>query len=788
MKVMKIFIDLFLLLILIASPLAAEINTIQRNGENTLPALKAPVKIIRDEKGIPYIYAESIADGITAQGFVTAQDRLVQLEIVRRISNGRYAELLGEAVLKQDIFFRSLGFLRNAAKHAKIIDDRSRQFIQWYVNGINAYITQMKKEHPYELELVKLNPEPWTVEDVISALYMIGFTSSGNYESEVLFSKIIQKLGPAAAMDLAPLAVGSECKLSCTDRHASHKKLSALKELLGKNTLAAHDTLTAAYQVGSNNWVVAPKLTKNKAAIIAGDPHLSTDKIPTSWYPTAIITPEYRMVGTTIPGAPGFYNLRTGDIAIGLTNSYIDCQDVYILILDPKNPKNYLEGEKSVPFDFIEETIKVRDIKAPSDYKEIKYPVMLTKWGPVFFKSDNIAMTLRWSPFETMTPSLSMFDVITSTSVEDIKKALEKETIQMFNRSFVDRKGNIGWQTTGKIPIRAQKVSAYPQTVKSGTDNWTGWIPYNEMPQSYNPPNGWIGNANNKTVDEGFPYYLSSEFATYYRFARMKEILNAAENTTADDHWEYQRDSKNMLAEKIAPVMAKILSSFDDTKVLGQTLAKWDFHDDKEKSAPAIFQTVMIKAAYLTFKDELGEDLAEEMLKDWYFWQVRFEKIITSDQSKWFDIKDTKNVETKKDIIHQAGLEAIRLYGEHPKWGDLHQINIVNALISEGPLKSAADGGKYRMSGSGETLYRAKYHYDRPYDVYYTASLRMVADMSDMDKVLAVLPGGTSGRIYDKHYKDQLDAFMKGEKMYWWFSDKMIKEHAESTLTLKNGK
>ncbi len=787
MKAFKVFACIFFLLI-IASPLGAAVNTILRNGEISLTVLEAPVKILRDEKGIPYIYAESLADGITAQGFVTAQDRLLQLEIVRLISNGRYAELAGENVLKQDIFFRSLGFLRNARKHAKILDHRSRQFIQWYVNGINAYISRMKKEHPYELELVKIKPDPWTVEDVISALYMIGFTSSGNYESEVLFSKIIQKLGPEAAMDLIPINVGPECKLSTAALQDPYQKISELKPLLDDNILAYRNGLNTSYRVGSNNWVVAPKLTKNKAAIIAGDPHLATEKIPTTWYPTGIITPEYRMVGTTIPGAPGFYNLRTGDIAIGLTNSYIDCQDVYVLILDPKNPKNYLEGEKSVPFNFIEETINVRDPKAPSGHKEIKYPVMLSQWGPVFFKSEKIAMALRWSPFETMTPSLSMPDVLTSKSVEDVKKALEKETIQMFNRSFIDRKGNIGWQTTGKIPIRAQKAGAYPQTVKSGSDNWTGWIPYEDMPQSYNPPKGWIGNANNRTVDDGFPYYLSSEFASYYRFARMKELLDAAGNTTVADNWEFQRDTKNMLAEKIAPVMAKILTAFDDTKVLGQTLAKWDFHDDKEKSAPAIFQTVMVEAAYLTFKDELGEDLAKEMLKDWYFWQVRFEKMITLGQSKWFDIKDTKEVETMQDIVHRAGLKAISRYGEHPQWGDLHQINVVNSLISEGPLKSAADGGKYSMSGSGETLYRAKYHYDHPFNVYYTASLRMVADMSDEDKVLAVLPGGTSGRIYDKHYKDQLAPFMKGEKMYWWFSDKMIKEHTESTLTLKNGK
>lgn len=788
MKKLTIGISAFVLFVATASPLMAEINQIQRDGEIALSVLKAPVKIVRDEKGLPYIYADSLADGITAQGFVTAQDRLTQLEVIRLFSNGRYSELVGEKGLKQDVFFRSLGFLRNAAKHAKMLDAASRQFIQWYVNGINAYITQRKGEYPYELQLVKLEPAPWTVEDVLSVLYMIGFTSAGNYESELLLSKLINKLGAADAMTLAPINVGPGGKLGSTDLPHVQAGMAALEALPAMDRLAYDAANEGSCKVGSNNWVVGPKRTKNKAAIMAGDPHLATNQLPTLWYPTAIMTPEYRMVGTTIPGAPGFYTLRTNHIAIGLTNSYIDCQDVYVEILDPKTPGNYLEGTTSMPFDTIMETIRVRDKNEPSGYKDIPCPILLTRRGPVIFKTDKIAMTLRWSPVETMTPSLSMYDLIRAKSVYDIKKALEKETIQMFNRSFVDTQGNIGWHATGRIPVRAQKTGAYPQTVKNSEDNWIGWIPFDEMPHSYNPPQGWIGNANNRTVGDDYPHYLSSEFASHYRFARMAEILNSAGNTTPEDHWRYQRDSKNTLAEHIAPILAKVLLSYDDTKALGQALSQWDFDDDKEKSAPAIFQIVMIKSAYLTFKDELGEELALAMLKDWYFWQVRFEKMIAGGEAKWFDVKETSAVETMRDIVHMAGIEAIRQYGTHPIWGDLHQLEIQNSLITEGPLESAADAGKHSMSGSGETLYRAKYHFEDPFNIYYTASMRMVADLSDSDKVLAVLPGGVSGRIADKHYKDQVDAFMTGKKLYWWFSDKMIQEHATSTLTLKVAK
>ena len=788
MKTFKIIAGIFILLVVAGFALTSRINTIQRDGEITLKSLKAPVKIVRDEKGMPYIHAETLADAITAQGFVTAQDRLHQLEIIRLNSHGRYSELGGESKLKQDIFFRSLGFLRNARKHAKILNSESRQFIQWYANGINEYISQMKGEYPFEMRLAKLTADPWTVEDVISVLYMIGFSSSGNHKSEMLFSKLFQKLGPAGAMDLMPINIGPQCTFTEKTKKVPENKLAGLYSLLKDVSISYNAPVDTSYRVGSNSWVVGPKRTKNNAPILAGDPHLKTNRIPTTWYPTGIITPEYRMVGTGIPGSPGFYNLRTNYIAIGLTNSYIDCQDVYVEILDPKNPENYLEGAKSIPFTIIMETFKIRDKKESSGYREIQYPVMLTKRGPVIFKSDKIAMTLRWSPMEKMTPELAMYDIIRSKSVSDIKKALSKETMHFFNRTFVDKDGSIGWHTTGPIPVRSQKTGAYPQQVKDSRDNWIGWIPFEKMPHSYNPPQAWIGTANNMTVDSSYPYYTSSNFGSYYRYARMKEIMDSAEDTTIDDHMEYQRDTKNIMAEHTAPTIVKILSSFEDTKELGETLAGWDFHDDKDRSAPAVFQIVIMKAALLTFKDELGEDLAREMLGDWYFWQTRFEKMLKDGSSPWFDVKSTEDVESMKDIIHQAGLEAIDQYGDGPEWGDLHVMEFLNFLIFEGPLKSLVDAGSYPMSGSGETLYRARYEFNKPFAPAYTASLRMVADMSDNEKVLAVLPGGTSGRIFDKHYKDQVEAFMKGEKKYWWLSDELIKEHTESTLVLKPGK
>jgi penicillin amidase len=312
------------------------------------------------------------------------------------------------------------------------------------------------------------------------------------------------------------------------------------------------------------------------------------------------------------------------------------------------------------------------------------------------------------------------------------------------------------------------------------------------MPHSVNPDRGWVGTCNHMTVRQDYPYHYSTHASPSYRYRRLIELMAAPGKKTVGDHWKFQRDTVNLMAQKIAPIMARALQAHEDTKTLGQILAEWDLRDDPDKTAPTVFQSVYREFALLVYADDLGEELAVEMLNDWYFWQERLQQMVLEGKSSWFDnINTNDRKETRDDLFYQAGLNATRylgaILGENPQkwlWGKVHRQEFVSPIRRSGAGKEWLGGGSHSAAGSQETLYRGIYDFNAPFKVKISASLRMVADLSDTNKILAVLPGGVSGRQFDPHTTDQVAPYMSGEKVYWWFSEKAIKEHTRHTLTL----
>jgi penicillin amidase len=312
------------------------------------------------------------------------------------------------------------------------------------------------------------------------------------------------------------------------------------------------------------------------------------------------------------------------------------------------------------------------------------------------------------------------------------------------------------------------------------------------MPQLYNPDRGWVGTCNHYTVTEDFPYYYTSYAAASYRYRRLMQLLDNGGVKSVDDHWKFQRDTFNVMAETIAPLMSRALAAHEDTRRLAEILSRWDYRDAPDHPAPTIFQAVYRKFAYLVFEDELGEDLAGTMLGKWYFWQERLDRMVVEGDSAWFDNVRTAGLrESRDDLFHQAALAAAadlttRLGADPAKWlwGKVHRIEFVSPIRREGFGKSLLGGGSHPALGSGETLGRGIYEFKRPFAVTTLASLRMVADLADAEKVLAVLPGGVSGRLFDNHCTDQIEPFISGQKVYWWFSDAAIEAHSRNVLVL----
>ena len=799
MKAFKIVLGVIVLIIISIIILIKNINNYQDDGTILLKGIDKTVKVVRDNNGMAYIYGENLKDALYAQGFITAQDRLFQMDLLRRFAKGELSELAGDKALAIDKQNRTIGFYRNAKKHAEILNETNKNYLQAYVNGINDYIARGENHH-FEFTLSGIEPKPWTIADCLALFYYMGWKSAANLKAEIIAQMITEKLGPEKAKEFIPISTSidgpnSTAALNSKKDIAINTGISFLEDEMINSFLSSEQDLL---NVGSNNWVVSSSMSKSGKPIIVNDPHLQTDIIPGPWYSTGIITPTLRFVGATVPGIPGMVIGRNEYVALGTTNSYHDAQDLYIETVDPKDDNYYLEGTKRLPFIVIKEPITVKDKDNSKGYRTETITIRLTKRGPIISEAMPMLKTkkvisVRWSPFETMSPTVGLFEILEAENVQQLKEGLSKITAVMLNFVYGDKEGNIGWFTTGKIPKRSQRDGSVPFTVKDSRDNWVGWIPTNEMPQKLNPKEGWIATSNNRMVSDKYPYFLSSYFSPHYRYTRIKELLTSNKGKiTVDDHWRFMRDDKNIMAENVAPVMAKILLSYGDTKKLGEILSQWNYFDDKDKAAPLIFQAVYLRFAYHTFKDELGEDLAKSMLNVWYIWKERMEKMVIEGSSPWFDDVTTKEKESMGKLFHISAQEVLKDYGEKLgsdpeswKWGDEHKITFVSPIMRKGILKGLFGGGSHPMSGSEDTVYRAKYKYKKLFDVYTTASLRVVFDLADDDKITAVLPGGVGGRVFEDSTTNQIDAFMGGEKLYWWFSDNEIDKHTENILFLK---
>ncbi|HDP80738.1 MAG TPA: penicillin acylase family protein [Spirochaetes bacterium] len=772
---------------------------VQVTGVISIKGLSAPVTVSRDGNGMAYIEAKNIHDALRAQGFIAAQDRLFQMELTKLFSQGRICELAGEKARNLDIRMRTLGFYRNGKKHAAMLAPETRKLFQSYIEGVNHYIQTRKSELPLEFKLAGIKPGLWTIEDSMAIIYYMGWSSAANIQTEMITQMLVEKFGPARAAELLPLNINpdEETRDAQTKRSLysgpqgvfSLSKDSLLRELLFQ--------VKGAPALGSNNWVVNAGLSESGKPIVSNDPHLESGTIPGHWHAVCLVTPETRSVGVIIAGIPGILIGRNEHIAVGITNSYSDAQDLYIESVDPADETRYLEGGKSIPFTLIKETLKIRDKKSKNGFREEAVTIKLTKRGPVVsgvlpgFDTKKV-VTVRWSPYETMDSRIGLDEILYARNAADLRKLIGRVTMGMFNFVYADRDGNIGWQTSGRIPVRSQGDSTLPFVVKDGRDNWVGWIPFEKMPHSVNPARGWFGTCNHKTITADYPYYLSSYFSPSYRYRRLKELMARKKKTTVNDHWAYQRDATNMMARELAPLMAKALLTDPGTEAMGKLLSDWDHVERHDTAAPLIFQAVYCEFAFLVFRDEMGPELTKTFLDVKYYWKERLHRMVVENSSPWFDDISTPEKETRDMLFRRAAVnvkkELSSSQGSNPakwQWGKVHRHEFNSALMRKGLLKGLFGGGSYPMDGSAETLYRASFKLSDPYLVNTSASLRMVVDLADSEKVPAVLPGGVNGRAFNPHTTDQIKPYMNGRMVYWWFSDGKIRENAKHRCVLK---
>jgi penicillin amidase len=763
---------------------APYLDSYDAGGSATLGSLSAPVRVVRDAKGMPYIFAATPIDAIRAQGFVAAQDRLFQMEMMRKLAWGRLSEMAGESGIGIDTQVRLWNIPALARRQAGMLNATERDWHQAYAEGVNAYLV----ERADELPRLVADPQPWILEDVLAIQYFNIWGSTTNWREELLSQSLIDRLGPQRAALISQLTINP-------DSPAGTSTASDYRYLLPDLQLQTNIDTSPADGNGSNAWVTGASRSAGGAPILASDPHIDARRLPGFWHPMGLITPQFRVVGGGTPGVPGVGIGRTNHFAWGATNGYGDVVDLYIETVDPQNPANYLEGETSIPFTVREELLRIRDGEAEGGFREQLLTIRETRRGPVISDhgmsvASGKVLSLRWAIPEFIGDSMGMRDMLLAHNTEQVLAALGKLAVPL-TYVVADYQGNIARKGSGFIPRRLRGDGAAPFPVTDSSDNWDGRIPGDEMPTVLNPARDWVGSTNHRIVPEDYPHVYSTFFAHSWRYRRLLEEMLAKPVWDSKDHWQMQLDSKNMLAVRLAPLMAAAIIDDESTRAMGELLQAWDFVDDKAQAAPLVFQSMLRHYARLVVEDDLGKELAGKYLNDYYYWHERIAAITLAEDSRWLDDQRTDLVETREDLFRRAALAAMGELapnlGSDPrvwKWGDVHTITFSHPILQGNALAQWFGGGTHPMDGSGETLNRAAYKYDDPYVVTFFASMRMVADLSDPDKIEAHIPGGTTDRLFHDQFKDQLPDWITGTPNYWWFSDSAIEKHAVSELHL----
>ncbi len=776
----------------------------QTRGELALPGLQDQVEVLRDDRGIPHIYASNPHDLFMAQGFVHAQDRFWQMEFWRRIGAGRLSELFGESQLDTDRFLRTLGIVPAAEETWKALDPETRAALTAYADGVNAYIEQNKDDLPLEFKVLKLTgvaiePEPWTPINTLTWVTLMSFDLGGNYKSELRRAQLMAIYGETWMRELMDLPY-AESRPTIVPEGIAWEKLSA-----GETLAHLPDGRLLGWEegVGSNNWVVAGSRTETGLPLLANDPHLSM-QMPSIWYENGLhcepFGPDcpYDVVGFSFASAPGVIIGHNQRIAWGVTNVGPDVQDLYIERINPDNPNQYEVNGQWVDMTLRQETIRIAGEEEP-----VTITVRSTRHGPIIndvaYGADSDwaygwqPLALQWTALGVNRTAQSILALNRATDWTSFRDALRYWDAPSQNFVYADVDGNIGYQMPGLIPIRAQGQGEMPVPGWNDEYAWNGFIPFDELPSVFNPEQGYVVTANNRVIDPDYPYFISKEWAPGYRAQRIVEMIESKQTLTIDDFKQMQGDNANLFAQAVIPILAKVNLDRPEVAAMRDELLRWDTQQDVDSREALFFEDFYYQLIPAIYHDELGELTPGPRPST----KRRVELLMNQPDSHWWDNIHTPAIETREDILAQALNAAyddlVERLGEDSqawRWGDLHTTTFRNQTLGEsgiGLIEAIFNRGPFETAG-GTSIVNAtswKGEEPNPFEVVWLPSLRMIVDMSDFSRSLTINTTGQSGHPYHKHYVDQSAdwAAIRYAPMLW--ERGKIETQAEGRLILR---
>ncbi|HEY67702.1 MAG TPA: penicillin acylase family protein [Thermoflexia bacterium] len=744
----------------------------QTDGRIRAEGLQAEVTIIRDSWGIPHIYASNTHDLFFAQGYVHAQDRFWQMEFWRRIGSGRLAEILGESALDSDRFIRTLGWHRTAARELELLGEEERAVLEAYAEGVNAYIFTHRGRLGLEFTLlgltgVEFEPEPWTPFNTITWAKVMAWDLGGNRSDELLRAHIAARLGTPAVAELMPPYPDDYPVI------VPHPLTGATLEAVPEAAFEPF-ALGEGDDLGSNNWVVAGSRTETGMPILANDPHLSI-QMPSIWYEIGLhcdpVGPgcPYNVVGASFASTPGVIIGHNDRIAWGVTNLGPDVQDLFIERVNPENPNQYEYQGQWLDMEIVREEIRVAGEEEP-----VVMFARITRHGPII--NDVVGGTeeewsfgwqplaLSWTALQPGTLMKSVLLLDRARNWEEFRDALRYWDVPSQNFVYADVDGNIGYQAPGRIPIRASGDGSMPVPGWTGEYEWVDYIPFDELPRAFNPPEGYIVTANNAVVEPDYPYFLSMDWAPGYRARRIVELIEADPSLSLADMQAIQGDSSPAWAREIMPYLRSL--SGDDPR-LNQALdllRDWDGRAVRDSAGAALLEAFRVHLVDLTFGDELGEQLLRRARGTA---GVALVNLLADGSSPWFDDVTTSEVETRDEILLRALDEAVEELTEtlgrnmgRWRWGDLHTATFKNQSLGQSgiaPIEALFNRGPVPVDGTIATVNNTGYSLSHPYTVKIVPSYRQIVDLGDFTRSVSMHTTGQSGHPFHPHYNDMID-------------------------------
>ncbi len=721
----------------------------QLKGELELKGLHDSVDVLRDREGVPHIKAIDTQDLFFAQGYVQAQDRMFQMDLSRRQASGRLSEVIGESTLENDKYFRTLGLRRTAEDSYPVYSEEAKEILQSFANGVNAYINERKADGKWPIEFTFLGyePEKWTPIDSLTIGKYMAFDLGGNWNNQAFRHYLLQNFPKEKAYELFP-------------SYPAGAPVNITKDEIDIESSLSASVVPNEFN-GSNNWVISGEKTKTGAPLLANDPHLSL-ATPSVWYQTHLEGPGYNVSGVIFAGIPGIILGHNQDIAWGVTNVGPDVQDLYIEKRNPEQEDEFLFKEKWEKAEVIHEKIDIKGHKA-EDYK-----ITITRHGPViseFLESSGMehVLALKWTALQPSNELEAVLNMGKSKNWTEFEKSLEDFESPAQNFVFASKDGNIAYKANGKIPIRKKGQDALlPIEGWTGENEWTGYIPFTELPRTINPEKGYISTANNKVTDDRYPYHISHDWAQPYRQMRIDDVLSSESDLTSEGMKDLQMDQLNLQAEEFLPKFLEEISEDNENAAIG-VLRDWNYIDDKDMAAPLIFQLWMTEISDTLFDDEISDEMLSLFRGKKQAVDQLLRKTLKGEESRWVEEKGgiKKVLETS---LTKAVVKGKELQGGHLsnwKWGDYHQIQFRHPLSSVSPLQYVFNyKGAVESGGSSVTVQAAAYN--NLGDINHGGSWRFVADLSDLSKASHLVGPGQSGHLGSEWYQNQMKDWVTG--------------------------